>query len=81
MDESLVSGVGGSLRIGRSVAGVLYAQRRCDDQHLFQAAVAYYQGENLKDAKRLLAKLLDTVRNPDNKWFELMIAICVEQED
>jgi cytochrome c-type biogenesis protein CcmH/NrfG len=48
---------------------------------LFQGAVAYYQGEKLKDAKWLLAELLKRDEEADPRWYELIIAICVELEE
>jgi tetratricopeptide (TPR) repeat protein len=48
---------------------------------LFQAAVAYYQGQDLKKAKGALAELLESGDEPDPKWFDMIISICVELKE
>lgn len=50
-----------------------------DRKLLYQAAGIYFQAENLKDAKRVLTELLTSKGEPNSKWYEDMIALCIEQ--
>lgn len=51
-----------------------------DKKLLYQAAGIYFQAENLKDAKRVLNELLTSAGEQNPKWYEDMIAICLEQQ-
>ena len=53
---------------------------KTDKKILHQAAGIYFQAENLKEAKRVLTELLTSGGELDPKWYEDMIALCVEQK-
>jgi tetratricopeptide (TPR) repeat protein len=44
-------------------------------KNLFQAAACYYQGEDLKNSKRVLERLLRLPGTPEHKWYQLIIEI------
>jgi tetratricopeptide (TPR) repeat protein len=51
-----------------------------DKKLLYQAAQIYFQAENRNEAKRVLAELLSSGGEPDPKWYEDIIGLCVEQK-
>ena len=50
-------------------------------KYLSYAAAAYYTGGDLKDAKRIFVRMIESVETPESTWLESVISICVEQED
>jgi tetratricopeptide (TPR) repeat protein len=48
---------------------------------LYQAAAAYYQGEDLKNSKRVLKRMLELPGPAEHKWYELIIDICFQLEE
>jgi tetratricopeptide (TPR) repeat protein len=59
----------------------LYRQKgKTDKKILHQAAGIYFQAENLTEAKRVLTELLTSGGELDLKWYDDMIALCVEQQ-
>lgn len=60
----------------------LYRQKeKKDSKYLNQAAAAYYQGENLDEAKRVLKELIELPEEPKPVWYELLVQICMEREE
>jgi len=60
----------------------LYHQKeKKDSKYLNQAAAAYYQGEDLDGAKRVLKELVELPGDPKLLWYELLIQICMEREE
>jgi len=54
---------------------------KSDKKLLYQASGIYYQAENFKEAKRVLTQLLASKGDYNPKWYEDMIAICLELND
>ncbi len=54
---------------------------KVDKKLLYQASGIYYQAENFKEAKRILTQLLTFKGEPDPRWYEDMIAICLELKE
>lgn len=52
-----------------------------DSRFLYQAAIAYYQGEDLVQAKRVLKQLIELPEEPQPVWYELLIQLCMEREE
>jgi tetratricopeptide (TPR) repeat protein len=52
-----------------------------ESKTLFQAAAAYYQGEDLSNSKRVLKRMLDLPGPAEHRWYELIIEICFQIED
>jgi len=71
---------------GRFVAAArlfekLYALKgKSEKKILYQAAGMYFQAEKLQEAKRVLNELLTSEGEPNPKWYEDMIALCVDLE-
>ena len=49
-----------------------------DKKVLYQAAGIFFQAEKLKDTKRILTELLTSGGELNPKWYEDMIALCIE---
>ena len=52
-----------------------------DKKILYQASGIYYQSENFKEARRVLKELLTSKGEPEPRWYEDMIAICIELKE
>jgi len=52
-----------------------------DKKILYQASGIYYQSENFKEARRVLKELLTSKGKPEHRWYDDMIAICIELKD
>jgi tetratricopeptide (TPR) repeat protein len=50
-------------------------------KYLSYAAAAYYSGEDLKSAKRVFVRMINSVETPESTWLESVISICNEQQD
>jgi tetratricopeptide (TPR) repeat protein len=48
---------------------------------LLQAAQAYMLAEDLDNSKRVLVKLVGLPGEPDPKWYEALISICLQREE
>ncbi len=46
-----------------------------------QAAQAYMLADDLDNSRRILEKLVGLPGTPENKWYEVLISICLQQED
>ncbi len=51
---------------------------KTDPKLLYQAASLYFYAQELRDAKRVLHQLLTSKHKPELKWYDDMIALCVE---
>ena len=49
-----------------------------DPKYLYQAASLYFYSRELREAKRVLDQLLSSKHKAELKWYDDMIAICVE---
>jgi tetratricopeptide (TPR) repeat protein len=54
---------------------------KTDSKILYQAAGLYFQAEALIEAKRVLNELLVSNSEPEMRWYEDIIAVCVELKE
>ena len=59
--------------------GYLLATPR-EAELLYQAAIAYYQGEQLQRCRAVLEKLFNATHKREKSWIQLMIQVCYEQK-
>ena len=52
-----------------------------ESKTLYQAAAAYFQGEDLRNSKRVLERMLALPGPAEHKWYELIIDLCFQLED
>ncbi len=51
-----------------------------ESKTLYQAAAAYYQGEDLRNSKSVMERLLRLPGTPDDEWYQLIIDLCFQLE-
>jgi len=72
---------GNLLKAGQLFEKLYILKGRKDKKILYQASGIYYQSENFKEARRVLKELLTSKGEPEPRWYEDMIAICIELKD
>ncbi len=63
---------------GQLFEKLFLAKGGSDWKILYQAAGIYFQAEELGEAKRVLTQLLTSQGEPEARWYEDMIALCIE---
>ncbi len=71
---------GNLLKAGQLFEKLYRLKGSTDKKILYQASGIYYQSENFKEARRVLKELLSS-KNPEPRWYEDMIAICIELKE
>ena len=66
---------------GRQFAHSYQLQRTKDPELLYQAAIAYIQGEQYRQAKHSLTNLLNSGVPPKANWYELLLSCHIELKE
>ena len=72
---------GNLLKAGRLFEKLYKLEGSKDKKTLYQASGVYYQSENYNEARRVLKELLSSKGKIEPRWYEDMIAICIQTKD